>query len=210
MRDRQIQAVLDELEVWGRENDRVQTDRSRKVLNLERQTAELIRALVAGRHPHRIVEIGTSNAYSTIWLAASVAPGGHVTSIDRDPQKLQMAKGNLKRAGLLDQVELLLGNASEVVAGIGDRIDVVFFDADRFSAPEQLALLVPKLSANALLLADNVLSHADEIAGYLAAVQQLTDFEHTIVPVGKGLSIAHRTVYSPPDQQPRAIENGGG
>jgi len=196
MSDPKVQAVLEELEVWGRENDRVQTDRSLKMLNLERQTAELIRALIVGRQPQRILEIGTSNGYSTIWLAASVAPGGRITSIDRDPRKLQMAKRNLERAGLLDRVELLLGDASQVVAGIDGPIDVVFFDADRFSAPEQLALLLPKLSANALLLADNASSHPEEIAGYLAEIRTLADFEHTIVPVGKGLSIAHRPVYS--------------
>jgi predicted O-methyltransferase YrrM len=195
MSDPKIQAVLEELEVWGRENDRAQTDRSLKMLNLERQTAELIRALIVGRQPQRILEIGASNGYSTIWLAASVAPGGRVTSIDRDPRKLQMAKKNLDRAGLLDRVELLPGNASQVIAGVDGPIDVVFFDADRFSAPEQLALLLPKLSPNALLLADNALSHPEEIAGYLAAIRELTDFEHTIVPVGKGLSIAHRLVY---------------
>ena len=192
MLNQQIQAVLEELEVWGQQNDREQTDRSRKMLNLERQTAELVRALVAGRHPRCILEIGTSNAYSTIWLAASVVSGGRVISIDRDPQKVQMAERNLQRTGLRDRVELIAGSASAVVASISGPIDVVFFDADRFSAPEQLALLLPKLSANALLLADNVLSHPDEIAGYLGAVQQLSDFEHTIVPVGKGLSIAHR------------------
>ncbi len=195
MRDPKVQAVLEELEVWGQENDRVQTDRSLKMLNLERETAELIRALIAARQPDRILEIGTSNGYSTIWLASSLAPGGRVTSIDRDPHKLQMAKTNLKRAGLLDRVELLLGNASEMVAGINGPIDVVFFDADRFSAPEQLVLLLPKLSVNSLLLADNVLSHPEEIAGYLAAIGKLADFEHTVVPVGKGLSIAHRSVH---------------
>jgi len=192
MSDPRVQAVLKELEFWGRENDRVQTDRSLKMLNLERETAALVRALVIGRQPRRILEIGTSNGYSTIWLAASVAAGGRVTSIDRNPRKLQMAKDNLERSGLLGRTELLLGNASEVVTGIDGPIDVVFFDGDRLSAPEQLARLVPKLSANALLLADNVLSHREEIAGYLAAIQKLTDFEHTIVPVGKGLSVAYR------------------
>jgi predicted O-methyltransferase YrrM len=196
MSDPKVQAVLEELEVWGQENDRVQTDRSLKMLNLERETAELIRALIVGRQPQRILEIGTSNGYSTIWLAASVGLGGRVISIDRDPHKLQMAKRNVDRAGLLDRVELLLGNASQVVSGIDGPIDVVFFDADRYSAPEQLALLLPKLSANALLLADNVSSHPEEIAGYLAAVRKLADFEHTILPVGKGLSIAYRPVYS--------------
>jgi len=189
----QIRAVLKELESWGQENDRVQTDRSLKVHNLDRETAQLVLALVVGRRPQRILEIGTSNGYSTIWLAASVAPGGRVTSIDRSPAKLQMARQNLERAGLLGRTELLLGNASEVVAAIEGPIDVVFFDADRISAPEQLALLLPKLAANVLLLADNVLSHPEEIAGYLAAIEESPDFEHTVVPVGKGLSIAHRS-----------------
>jgi len=195
MIDLQIDTVLKDLEVWGSENDRIQTDRSLKMLNLERETAEMVRALIVGRQPQRILEIGTSNGYSTIWLAASVPPGGRVTSIDRDLRKLEMAKKNLERAGLLGKVELLLGNASEIIAGIDGPIDVAFFDADRLSAPEQLALLLPKLSVNALVLADNVLSHPEEIAGYLAAIQELPEFEHTIVSVGKGLSVAYRSAY---------------
>ena len=190
-----VREVLEQLEAWGQENDRTETDRSRKMLNLERATAELIRALIVSRGPKRILEIGTSNGYSTIWLAASLssgAPDARVISIDRNPSKLAMAKENLERAGLLDRVELLSGDATEIVAGLEGPFDVVFFDADRFSAPAQLSLLLSKLSPGALLLHDNALSHPDEIAGYLAAVRALPDFEHTIVPVGKGLSVASR------------------
>jgi predicted O-methyltransferase YrrM len=103
-----------------------------------------------------------------------------------------MAKENLERAGLSENTELLLGDATEIVAGLNGPFDAVFFDADRISAPEQLKLLWPKLAPDALLLADNVLSHPEEIAGYLAAVDARTDFEHSIVPVGKGLSVAFR------------------
>lgn len=187
-----VQSVLAELEAWGQENDRVQADRSRKMLNLDRGTAELVRALIVGRNPRRILEIGTSDGYSTIWLAASLAAGGRVVSIDRNPEKHRMARENLERAGLSHPVELLTGDATELTATLDGPFDVVFFDADRFSAPEQLALLAPKLSPEALLLADNALSHPEEIAGYLGAVQQRTDFEHLIVPVGKGLSVAFR------------------
>ena len=68
----------------------------------------------------------------------------------------------------------------------------MFFDADRRSAPEQLRLLLPKLTPDALLLCDNVLSHPAEVAEYLAAVEALPDFQHVVVPIGKGLSMAHR------------------
>lgn len=187
-----VEAVLSELEAWGQENDRVQTDRSRKMLNLERETAEMVSKLIIGREAKRILEIGTSNGYSTIWLAASVEPDGRVQSIERNADKQRMARENLERGGLLGRTELLLGDATEIVAALKGPFDAVFFDADRISAPEQLKLLWPKLSPDALLLADNALSHPEEIAGYLAAVNARTDFEHSIVSVGKGLSVAFR------------------
>jgi predicted O-methyltransferase YrrM len=64
-----VEAVLSDLEAWGQENDRVQTDRSRKMLNLERETAEMVSKLIISREAKRVLEIGTSNGYSTIWLA---------------------------------------------------------------------------------------------------------------------------------------------
>ncbi len=70
--------------------------------------------------------------------------------------------------------------------------DAVFFDADRISAPAQLQLLLPKLAQRAVILADNALSHPEEIAPYLEAVGGLKDFHHSIIPVGKGLSVAIR------------------
>jgi len=192
MLDTRVRTVLDELEAWGQENDRTQSDRSRKMLNLELETAEIVSGLIAGAKAKRVLEIGTSNGYSTIWLAASVESGGRVISIDRNPEKLRMARENLERAGVEDRTELLLGNATEIVAGLEGPFDAVFFDADRFSAPEQLALLLPKLSPKALLLADNALSHPGEIAGYLAAIHALPDFKHEVISVGKGLSVASR------------------
>ena len=189
----QIRELLTELERKGRENDARETDRSRKMLNLQPETARLMSILAGCSKATRVLEIGTSNGYSTIWLAAAVMPaGGRVTSIDRDPDKHARARENLRRAGLLDRVQLLLGDATEVVGQLKGPFDLVFFDADRTSAPDQLRILLPKLAPDVLLLADNALSHPEQIAAYLAAVDRL-DCQRTVVAVGKGLSIAYRT-----------------
>lgn len=193
MIDARLRALLQELEEEGRRNDEREQERSKKMLNLEPETAQLLNVMVHSSKRTRILEIGTSNGYSTIWLAeAARANGGRATSIDREAHKQELAAVNLERAGLRDAVELLHGDATEVVGNIIGPFDCVFFDADRYSAPAQLERLLPKLTPDVLLFADNALSHPDEIAGYLQALERLPDFERLIVPVGKGLSISYR------------------
>jgi predicted O-methyltransferase YrrM len=189
--EQNIRDLLAELEAWGKTNDAKQQDRARKMLNLEPDTAHLISMLVRSGQRRRLLEIGTSNGYSTIWLAwAARETGGHVISIDRSDEKRAMAQANLLRAGLLDRVTLVVGDATEIISTQPGPFDFVFFDADRHSAPQQLKLLMHKLVPGALVLADNVHSHPDEIAAYLEAVSAETSFDHMIVPVGKGLSVA--------------------
>jgi predicted O-methyltransferase YrrM len=193
MNESEFQQFLSELYQQGQENDAQQTERRQMMLNLEPETARLLSFLVRSSKRTRLLEIGTSNGYSTCWLAHAMSQtGGHVTSLDREEHKIARAEANLRRAGLRELVTLHCGDATELVASLDGPFDCVFFDADRYSAPAQLALLMPRLTPNALLLADNVLSHPAEIAGYLEAVRARQDFEHMVVPVGKGLSIAYR------------------
>ena len=187
----ELRQFLKQLEEHAATHDATETEHFRKLLNLEPDTAELLSILARSSGAKRALEIGTSNGYSTIWLAASIGPrGGRVTSIDRSQDKHKMARENLQNAGLLEYVELLLGDATEVVRTLPGPFDFVFFDADRKSAPDQLALLLPKLAPVALILADNALSHPSEIADYLDTVKCLKRLQHVVVPVGKGLSIA--------------------
>jgi predicted O-methyltransferase YrrM len=193
--DASVESVLRDLEDQGRENDAHETDRARKMLNLEREAAELLYVLVHTGRRRRVLEIGTSNGISTIWLAAALRAVGAdepLVSVERDPIKSAQARANLECAGLADRVQLLVGDATDAVASLTGPFDCVFFDADRWSAPRQLHLLLPKLERDCLLLSDNALSHPEEIAGYLAAVDALPDFITTTFNVGKGLHVAHR------------------
>jgi predicted O-methyltransferase YrrM len=191
--DTQLSAFLNELYRQGQEHDAQQEDRHLKRLNLEPETAQLVSMLVRNGKYTRLLEIGTANGYSTCWLAWSVRhTGGQVTSIEREPARHRQADANLRVAGLRDLVTLHCGDATRLVAKLTGPFDCLFFDADRYSAPTQLSLLLPRLTPEVLLLADNALSHPQEIANYLEAVRALPDFEHTVVAVGKGLSMAYR------------------
>src|SRR5215471_5522436 len=193
MRDTEIRAFLTELYEIGKQNDAREQERSKKMLNLEPETAQFLHIVIRSSRRTRLLEIGTSNGYSTIWLAwAASLTGGQVISIDHDADKQAKADTNLRRAGLREVVNLRCGDATEIVARLPGPFDCVFFDADRYSAPAQLSLLMPKLTPDVLLLADNVLSHPTEIAAYLKALEALQQFDRVIVPIGKGLSVAYR------------------
>ncbi|WP_207001762.1 O-methyltransferase [Trinickia mobilis] len=190
----EIEALLHELEVHGAEIDATATDRTQKLLNLERPTAELLFLLVTASGRRRVLEIGTSNGYSAIWLACAMAKtaGNPITTIDRDAARAAQARENLRRAGVQSHAQVIEGDATRWCAALDGPFDCVFFDADRISAPSQLELLLPKLTDDVLLIADNALSHPEEIAGYLATVSALPQFDATLVPVGKGLHVAYR------------------
>lgn len=188
-----LRGLLAELYERGQEHDARQERHDDKLRNLEPETASLLSIFVCGGRRTRLLEIGTSNGYSTIWLAwAARATGGRVTSVELDRGRQGMADENLRRAGLRDGVDLEFGDATEVVGDLPEPFDLVFFDADRVSAPAQLELLVPKLAPDVMILADNVLSHPQEVAGYLEALEELPGFDRMVIPVGKGLSIAYR------------------
>lgn len=198
MNDTERRAYLAELYEIGRQHDAHEQERSKKMLNLEPDTARFLYILLRSSRRTRILEIGTSNGYSTIWLAwAASATGGHVVSIDRDAHKQVLAEANLLRAELREVVDLVCGDATQVVADLPGPFDCVFFDADRYSAPAQLNLLLPKLAPGALLLADNALSHPGEIAAYLQALEALPDIDRVVLPIGKGLSLAYLSTVEP-------------
>lgn len=188
-----LQSILAELESFGQAHDAAEPEHARKLLNLEHDTARLLDILLRAAHAQSVLEIGTSNGYSTLWIAEAMrSTGGRVVSIERSPEKHSMARANLKRAGLIDLVDLRLGDATEIIPALRGPFDAVFFDADRVSAPRQFELLMRVLAARVLLLADNALSHPDQIRAYLDAVNVLPEFRHIVAPIGKGLSIAHR------------------
>src|SRR5262249_31014176 len=156
-------------------------------LNITPDTGRLLSILIRSTRATRIVEVGTSNAYSTIWLAdAARETGGRVTTLELNPDKVAMARGNLGRAGLADRVEIRQGRAADTLASLPGSFDFVFLDADRGNYLTYLELVLAKVVPRGLIVADNVTSHADELAAYLARVKSDPALFSVTVPVGKG------------------------
>ena len=114
-----LNALLAELYQRGQEHDA-------RLRNLEPDTAALISVLVRSFKRKRLLEIGTSNGYSTIWLAwAANRIGGRLTSIELDASRQGEAAENLRRADLRELVDLRLGDATEVVGELSRPFDLV-------------------------------------------------------------------------------------
>lgn len=188
-----VLALLETLARFGEDNDAVETARPRRMLNITRDTGRLLWILVGALRATRILEVGTSNAFSTIWLAdAARAIGGRVTTLEVNPDKISLARANLARAGLDGVVEVVEGPAAESLARLSGPFDLVFLDADRPSYLTYLELVVPRLRPGGLLVADNVTSHAAELADFLARVKSHPQLFSVTVPIGNGEEIALR------------------
>ncbi|HEV8441537.1 MAG TPA: O-methyltransferase [Methylomirabilota bacterium] len=189
--DSALTALLDELARFGDDNDARETERSKRMLNITPDTGQLLWIMIRSARATRILEVGTSNAYSTIWLAdAAREHGGRVVTLEADPGKVKLARANLDRARLTDLVEVREGRAAEHLVALSGPFDFVFLDADRVNYLRYLELVVPKLTAGGLLVADNVTSHAHELIDYLARVKSHPALFSVTVPIGKGEEVS--------------------
>ncbi|MGH7264931.1 MAG: O-methyltransferase [Candidatus Rokuibacteriota bacterium] len=191
----ELARFLDELWRAGDETDAREIERARRMLNITPDTGRLLWILVRSTGARRILEVGTSNAYSTIWLAdAAAGAGGRVTTLEADPEKARQARANLERAGLAERVDLQEGRAAETLRRLEGPFDFVFLDADRASYRTYLALVVPKLVPGGLLVADNVVSHRHELEDYLARVKSHPQLFSVTLPVGKGEELSLKLI----------------
>jgi predicted O-methyltransferase YrrM len=192
--DSELTELLEDLYRRGRDHDESQADRLDRWRNLEPDSARMLALLVRVCAPHLLLELGTSNGYSTIWLAdAARAVGGSLTSVEIDPARVAEARANLSRAGLEDFVELRTEDACTTLAGSADtEWDLVFLDAERPAYVSYWPDLVRILRPRGLLAVDNVVSHAAEVAAFRELVAEDARVMEAVVPTGAGVLLAVR------------------
>ena len=186
------QAFLDELYAHGRAHDEQREDRLQRLRNVEPETAELLGVLVRAMDARRVLEIGTSNGYSTIWLADAVLEtGGAVLSLEIEAERTGQALANLTRAGVKGAAELRTQDAAEALPAFdAESWELIFLDAERPAYtgywPDLLRVLVPR----GLLVVDNALSHAKELVDFSELVYGTEGVTSTLLTVGAGVLLA--------------------
>lgn len=187
-----LKTLLDELATFGDAHDGEAANRATRMLNITPDTGAFLAVLVKAMRARRILEIGTSNGYSTLWLAdAAAAVDGTVVTVEMAASKIALARANFARAGLAERITQHEGDAGALLAGLGDgAFDLVFLDSQRSAYLAWWPDLRRVLRAGGLLVVDNATSHAHEMADFTAAVQADGGFTTSLVPVGKGEFLA--------------------
>ena len=194
--DATLQNLLSELEQFGQQNDRDTSERPRRMLNITRDTGEFLSVLIRATHARRVLEIGTSNGYSTLWLAdACDAIGGEVTTVELSEHKYDLAAQNFKRSNLASKIRQVQSEAGDFLSKSDEgAYDLIFLDSERVEYPGWWPDLKRIIRPGGLLVVDNALSHPEEIKPFILMVEADPDFTTSLVPVGKGEFLATRSI----------------
>lgn len=167
MLDSKIDTVLkkiEEQEKFEQENP-YETPNPEKLLAIGRNTGIFYNVLLKSKDAKKILEIGMSAGYSTIWFAEAISkkPGGKIITIDQDKKKIERAKRNFEDAGLSDLIDIRHGDALEVLLDIknesnsSESFDFIFIDADKERYIQYFDIILPMVKPGGLIGADNIL-----------------------------------------------------
>ncbi len=159
--------------------------------------AMMLRILVETARAKRGVEVGSAAGFGAINMGiAFERTGGHLWTLEIDPARVRQTRENLAKVGLESVVTCVEGDALKTLAEIEGPIDFVFIDAVKHDYFKYLKLIEPKLSAGAVVVADNVIQSARAMKDYLDYVQTSPDYDTVIIrssiEKNDGMSISYR------------------
>ncbi|MGN0131979.1 MAG: O-methyltransferase [Lachnospiraceae bacterium] len=154
---------LDELEAYAK---------STQVPIIRKEMQSLMRTLLVMNKPKRILEVGTAIGFSALFMSEFMPADGHITTIEKYEKRIPIARDNFKKYGKEDRIELLEGDAADILKGLTEPFDFIFMDAAKGQyihfLPDVLRLLAP----GGVLLSDNVLQDGDIIESKYAVTRR--------------------------------------
>ena len=154
--ERYLRSLLPPRDAIRREMEKYAGEHDVPIARVE--LARLLETLAASRPAGRCFEVGTAIGYGTLALARG-AREGKVVTVDRDASRLALARGWLERAGVVERVELIEGDALETARQVAGPLDLVYLDGDKGDYRRLLDLLLPKIALGGFVVVDNLLWH---------------------------------------------------
>lgn len=171
--------------------DDSQEDRLNRWRNIEPESAQFLAMTLRAMQAKSVLEIGTSNGFSTLWLADALqSTGGKMDSVELEAERSALAAQSLQDFGLAGEVTLHTADAGVFLAQCDGEYDFILLDAERKYYPQYWQDLKKIMARrpHALLVVDNVLSHADQVVDFVALIDQEGEaFMQTTLPIGAGL-----------------------
>ncbi len=165
-------------------------------LNVPRADGQFLNLMVKATKAKRVLEVGTSNGYSAIWLCLALEEtDGHLTTIEILPERVRMAKENLKRAGLSHRVTFLEGDAHQIVPTLDGPFDFVFLDADKGREHDYFSYLYPKkLLPGGVIVVHNAIHFRQAMQHYLDMITKHPQFDTVILSatMEDGFAVSYR------------------
>jgi predicted O-methyltransferase YrrM len=193
----------------GRQTVKGDPARTRKILDemeskigrywsAPRKDAEFLNLMVKATRAVNVLEVGTSQGYSAIWMGLALEEtGGRLTTIEIDTGRHALAQKNVRDAGLAGRVTLIRGDAHREIAGLKGPFDFVFLDADKDGQMDYFKKIYPKnLTPGGMIAVHNAISEAGDMKDYTDTIRRHPDFDTVIVSTtmtdGICLSYRHR------------------
>ncbi len=170
-------------------------------------TLEVIDKILKDKKPSKILEIGTAVGYSAICFSEYLDDDGYIDTIEREEDRVSQARENIKKAEVGDKINILFGDAVEILPTLNKRYDVAFIDAAKGKYPFFLKEALRMLSEDGIIIADNVLYKGYVMSDYnkhkqrtavrnlrefIKELQENSELEVEILEVGDGLAVAKK------------------
>lgn len=170
-------------------------------------TLEVVGKVLEELKPNKILEIGTAVGYSAIRFSKYLCEGGKIDTIERDEERIAEAKINIKDLKLEEKINIISGDAVEILPTLNEKYDAIFIDAAKGKYPFFLKEAIRMLSDRGIIIADNILykgytlsdynKHKQRTAvrglrEYLKELEENEDLQTELLEVGDGLTITKR------------------